>query len=454
MKVIILAGGGGTRLFPLSRTSLPKQFLKIDGKRSLLAETIRRFLLLVKTNDIVIVTNQHYHHHVQHEMVDIGAKDAHILLEPVGRNTAPAITLAVRFCLDELGCESSEVMFVSPSDHIIRSPETFVLVVKQALQAASTDKIITFALKPDRPHTGYGYIQTGQKYGDGYYVTAFKEKPDKEKAQEYINAGNYYWNSGMFAFNIDCFMSELKLYHPQIFELSQKNIKTLVSDFTQMPDISFDYAIAEKSNRVVTIPLTSYWNDIGSWDAIYDVMEKDSAGNVVSGDCMTLECSNTLMLGRSRLIAGIGLKDLLVVETDDVILVAQKGESQKVKELVTQLKRQGRREADEHRTTYRPWGSYTLLGEGPGYRMRKVEVTPGQGLSQHLHYHRSEHWVIIGGTAKITIGEKEQMIHRNESVFIPASTKHKLDNPGRLPLEIIEVQNGDYLEEDDIVKLE
>ncbi|NLP41356.1 MAG: mannose-1-phosphate guanylyltransferase/mannose-6-phosphate isomerase [Veillonellaceae bacterium] len=454
MKVIILAGGGGTRLFPLSRTSLPKQFLKIDGKRSLLAETVRRFLPMIKANDIVIVTNKNYYHHVQHEMVDIGAKDANILLEPVGRNTAPAITLAVRFCLDELGCDSSEVMFVSPSDHIIRSPETFVLAVKQALQAASTDMIITLGIKPDRPETGYGYIQTGQKYGGGYLVTAFKEKPDKEKAQEYINAGNYYWNSGMFAFNIDCFMVELKLYHPQIFELSQKNIKTLVSDFTQMPDISFDYAIVEKSNRIMTIPLTAYWNDIGSWDAIYDVMEKDSAGNVTSGDCMPLECSNTLMLGRSRLIAGIRLEDLLVVETDDVILVVQKGESQKVKELVTELKKQGRREAKEHSTIYRPWGHHTVLCEGPGYRIRRVMVMPGHGLSLHFHYHRIEHWIVIGGTAKIIIANEDHMVHRNESIFIPEPTKHRLDNPGRLPLEIIEVQNGDYLEEDDIVRFE
>lgn len=454
MKVIILAGGGGTRLFPLSRSRFPKQFLRLNEKHSLLAQTINRFLPAVQESDIVIITNQDYYHHVKSEMAECGVHSAHIVLEPVGRNTAPAIALAARYCMDELKCDNNEVLFVTPSDHVVRPTEQFVVAVQQAAIAAAQDKIVTFGIKPDKPETGYGYIQAGEQCGEGYIVESFREKPSQAAAEEYLADGNYYWNSGMFAFTINCIMNEIQVHQPEIYELAQNGVKEMMASFAQMPDISFDYAVAEKSNQVITIPLTAYWNDIGSWDAIYEVLEKDSSGNAVIGDCIPLDCNNTLMLGRSRLIAGIGLEDLLVVETDDVILVAKKGESQKVKELVGKLKKLGRREADEHTTMFRPWGSYTVLGDGTGYKMKKIVVNPGQQLSLQLHYHRSEHWVVIGGTAKVTIGETEQMVHKNESVFIPPSTKHRLENPGRIPLEIIEVQNGDYLEEDDIVRFE
>lgn len=454
MKIVILAGGGGTRLFPLSRTCYPKQFLKLEGQASLLGQTIKRFLPLVTASDLVIVTNKEYVHHVNSELASLNITGAKVILEPVARNTAPAIALAARYCLDELGSDENEVMFVTPSDHVIRPQDEFAKCVNQAAAAAADFQLVTFGIKPDKPETGYGYIQAGERVETGFRVESFKEKPTSETAQEYLDAGNYYWNSGMFVFRIGALWEELKAYHPSISELAAKTFPEMVDNFDKMPEISFDYAVAEKSASVGVIPFTAYWNDIGSWDAIHEVLPKDEAGNAIQGDCLPIDCSNSLLLGSSRLIAGIGLKDVLVVETGDVILVAHKGESQKVKDLVNELKLRGRKEASEHITMFRPWGSYTVLGEGTGYKMKKIVVSPGQRLSLQLHYHRSEHWVVIGGTARVTIGEEDRMVHKNESVFIPPSTKHRLENPGKIPLEIIEVQNGDYLEEDDIVRFE
>ena len=454
MKVIILAGGGGTRLFPLSRTGFPKQFLNLHGDKSLLAQTIERFLPLATAADMVIVTSDDYVHHVKTELAAAKATAAHILLEPVARNTAPAIALAARYCIEQLGCGLDEVMVVTPSDHVVRPLELFAANVRQAVAMANLDKVVTLGVAADSPETGYGYIQAGKPFGSGFVVESFREKPDRETAEAYLASGGYYWNSGLFAFTIDRFFAELKEHQPDIYTLADTGFEAMTRDFAEMPNISIDYAVAEKSRQGVMVPLTAKWSDIGSWDAIYDVLGKDASGNAVKGDCMTIDCANTLMLGSSRLIAGIGLTDLLVVETDDVILVAQKGESQKVKELVGALKASGRAEADVHTTVYRPWGHYTVLGSGQGYKMKKIVVNPGQVLSLQMHYHRSEHWIVIGGTAKVTIGETESMVHENEGVFVPQTTKHRLENPGRLPLEIIEVQNGSYLGEDDIVRFD
>lgn len=454
MKIVILAGGGGTRLFPLSRQGYPKQFLKIGNEASLLAQTIQRFLPLAAATDLLIVTNKEYLHHVQAELKTCGVEGAHIILEPVARNTAPAIALAARYCIDKLGVTENEVMFVTPADHIIRPVADFCKAVHLASSMAEAGKIVTFGITPDKPETGYGYIQAGTSWRDGFVVDSFREKPDAETAEEYVFAGNYYWNSGMFGFTLASLQEELTAFAPEIAVLSSHPFECVIEKFADMPNISIDYAIAEKSQKVVTIPLTTYWNDIGSWDAIYDVMEKDDNGNALEGDCLLVDSANSLVLGRSRLIAGIGLEDLLVVETDDVILVAKKGESQKVKDLVTELKKRGRTEAEVPTTVHRPWGSYTVLGEGPGYKMKKITVAPGGRLSLQMHYHRSEHWIVTGGSARVTIGEEEKIVHENESVFIPMSTKHRLENPGRILLEIIEVQNGKYLEEDDIVRFD
>ena len=454
MKIVLLAGGGGTRLFPLSRARFPKQFLKVTGDESLFAQTVRRFLAVTVASDLVVITNRMHEHLVKAELAACGAAEAHVCLEPVGRNTAPAIALAAAYCRDELGSTESEVLFVTPCDHVVRPVEVFAEGVRAAVKLAEQGGIVTFGVIPTGPETGYGYIQAGEPISGAFEVTSFREKPDLATAEQYLAAGNYYWNSGMFGFTLGRFLRELAAQQPEIAALTAEPVATLLEHFDRMPDVSIDYGIMEKASHVLVIPLTAYWNDIGSWDAIYDVLGKDGEGNAVQGDCINLGCSNTLMLSHRHLVAGIGLEDMLVVETADAILVAKKGESQKVKEVVAQLKLQGRREADEHRTDYRPWGSYTILGEGADYKIKRIVVEPGQVLSLQMHHHRSEHWVVVSGTALVTIGEQEQLICDNESVFVPQTVKHRLANMGRIPLVLIEVQSGRYLGEDDIVRFE
>lgn len=454
MKVIILAGGGGTRLFPLSRRSMPKQFLKIEGEESLLIGTVKRFQGLVTPQDILIVTNEQYYHQVASELRSANIQGVHILLEPAARNTAPAIALAVKYCLGELQCSPDEVLFVSPADHLINPADKFLQYVQTSMPLVKQGRLVVFGITPNKPETGFGYIQAGQPCDAAKTVLQFKEKPDSETAQKYLAAGNYYWNAGMFAFSLDTIMREFEAHAPEIRAQLSTSYEDLLSSFAALPNISIDYAVAEKSRQLLVLPMNLQWNDIGSWDALYEVMSKDADGNVKAGDCTLLDCHNSMFLGRDRLIAGVGVEDIIVVETNDVIVVAKKGETQKIKDLVGILKAQNRREAEEHTTIYRPWGSYTVLGEGPGYKMKRIAVEPAQRLSLQMHYHRSEHWIVTKGTAKVTIGEKEYMVHENESVFVPKSTKHRLENPGRITLEIIEVQNGNYLEEDDIVRFE
>lgn len=455
MKIVILAGGGGTRLFPLSRSCYPKQFIKIGDDKSLFYKTVERSLLLADPSELVIVTNQEYFHHVKAELALCGAQNAHIVLEPCRRNTAPAIALAVRYCLDRLQTNKTEILLVTPSDHMIQPAEIFASAITTGIGVAKQGRIVTFGIKPTQPKIGYGYIQTGDNFeGIALAVESFTEKPNKETAEQYIRDSNYLWNSGIFMFSIAAYLDELKQYQPELYNSTLTDVDILIQKFDQLPNISIDYAIAEKTKNIVTIPMQVNWADSGSWEEIYDVINKDQSDNAIMGDCIAVDCRNTLMLGNNRLVAGIGLDDLIVVETADVVLVAKKGDSQKVKQLVTELSEQGRSEVCENTTMYRPWGSYTVLGEGPGYKMKKITVIPGQRLSLQMHYHRSEHWIVIKGSAKVTIGESEKMVHENESVFVPQSTKHRLENPGRIPLEIIEVQNGSYLEEDDIVRFD
>ena len=477
MKVIILAGGGGSRLFPMSRQAYPKQFLALEDEQSLLAHTVRRYLPLVSAEDIVVVTNARYRYHVENELAECGAQAAQVVLEPVGRNTAPAISLAVAYCAEQLGAAVDEVVLVAAADHMIRPQDAFEACVLQAAEVARTGAVVTFGIPATAPETGYGYIEAGEAEEQAYVVHSFKEKPDWETAERYVAAGNYYWNSGMFAFTVGTLQQEIAAYEPGIAGMLGWSLRETpsvscadsslreeakedgglayaVKHFVEMPDISIDYAVAERSHRVRMVPLTCYWNDIGSWDAMYDVLPKDEQGNALRGDILPLDCHDSLIIGRDRLIAGIGLDDLLVVETDDVVLVARRGESQKVKDVVNQLKKLGRKEAVEHTTVYHAWGTSRIIGRGQGYLMKKVRVQPGKELTLQMHYHRSEHWVFLRGTARVTRGEEQLMLHEGESVFIPQTTKHQLTNPGRISLELIEVQIGTYIGEDDIVRYE
>lgn len=456
MKIIILAGGGGTRLFPLSRACYPKQFLKIAGEKSLLQQTVERFLIIAKQEEIVIVTNKDYIFHVQEDLHEIGAEKINIITEPTGKNTAPAIALAISYCKDCLKCCEDEILFVSPADHLIKPAEKFAELVQQAEQVCKEkNDIITIGVKPTKPETGYGYIQAAGKVADTvFYVKSFKEKPDKVTAEKYLAEGNYYWNAGMFMFSIGRMEIELEQYVPEIAKISQQGYENCINNFIEMPDISIDYAVAEKSTHMSVMPMKEiYWNDIGSFDSIAEVLANKN-GNGIYGDVITADCQNTTILGSDRLISGIGLKNLIVVDTPDSLLITEKGKSQEVKKVVEKLKKEHRKEAIENRTMYRPWGSYTILAEGEGYKVKRITIKPGAKLSLQMHYHRSEHWTVISGTGKLTLDDKVVIFKENESTYIPIAVKHRLENPGQIPLSIIEVQNGRYLGEDDIVRFD
>ena len=467
MKIIILAGGSGTRLFPLSRKNYPKQFLKFNDNKSLFQKTIERSLLFANPQDLIIVTNKDYQFHIKNQLAELfnslTNKVSNIIFEPIKRNTAPAIALAAKFALEKLKVDENEVLFVFPSDHFISPEIKFAEYVNKAEILARKGYIVTFGIRPTKPETGYGYIESDNvKIENAYKVKKFHEKPDLETAKEYLAKGNYYWNSGMFAFTIKTIFEEFKKYAPEIYKiLENKTFEELLENFEKLPDISIDYAVMEKTDRAVVLPLDIGWSDVGSWDAVYDIMNKDQNGNVKVGEVIDIDTRNSLILSNKRIISTIGIEDLIIVETDDVLLVAKKGESQKVREIVKILEKDKnfKNLTEFHTTVYRPWGSYTELEKGDRYRIKRISVKPGEALSLQLHYHRSEHWVVIKGTAKVILedekGElKEFFIHENESIYVPKTRKHRIVNPGKIPLEIIEIQVGEYVEEDDIVRFE
>ncbi len=467
MKAVILAGGSGTRLWPLSRKEYPKQFLKINGSNSLLQQTVKRLAPLVSGEDFVVVTNEKHKFHVLSDLNSIdGSPGNNLILEPVGRNTAPAIGLSALYCMEKLGCGMDEVMVVLPSDHIIRPEDEFRTYLNVAAEVARAGFLVTLGIKPTRPETGYGYIKAGKPVslkagqpstlpGDRCFsVEEFTEKPDRETAGRYFSEGKHFWNAGIFVFTIGTILDELRQWSPDIYQKLGEGFDNTLAHFEEMPDISIDYAVMEKSEKVAVMPVDLYWNDVGCFESMYEAFEKDKDGNIKIGDVLSIDTRDSFVIGNKRLIATIGLEGIVVIETDDAMLITTKDQTQKVREVVDSLRAQGRREVLEHTIVYRPWGSYTVLEEGRRYKIKRIEVNPGARLSLQMHYHRSEHWVVVRGTAKVTIGEGERFIHENESAYVPKSTLHRLENPGKVPIEIIEVQNGEYVEEDDIVRFD
>lgn len=467
MYAVIMAGGSGTRFWPLSREKMPKQLLKIGGEDTLIRETVGRVLPLVGAKDIFIVTNQSLAESINYQLSSKfgGSWDDNFILEPEAKNTAPALGLAALH-LERVDPES--VMVVLAADHFIRNTDDFLDLIRKAVEAARYSYLVTLGIKPYRPETGYGYIKSGEKCResgiDGVSrVEAFVEKPDLDTAKEYLKKGNYYWNSGIFIWKTRTLLAEIEKYQPSLHKglcEIRKNIGTdkeaevIKEVFKKFDSISIDYAVMEKTDRAAIIPADIGWSDVGSWTALDDVSERDASGNVISGNVIDIGSRDSIVYAEKRLVATIGLKDAVVVDTPDATLVCSKDRAQDVKKVVDELKKRKSEEHLTHRTVYRPWGSYTILEDGDHYKIKRLEINPGAKLSHQLHHHRSEHWVVVAGTARVSNGDKEYDVHPNESTYIPMSTKHRLENRGRIPLQIIEVQNGEYLEEDDIVRFD
>lgn len=459
-----MAGGSGTRFWPLSREKMPKQLLKIGGEDTLIQQTVSRVLPLVKREDIFLVTNQGLSDAISFQLTQKfeGSWDMNFILEPEAKNTAPALGLAALH-LNRIDPEG--IMVVLSADHVVRKPSEFLNLVRKACDAAKNDCLVTLGIKPDRPETGYGYIKAGEEQieGDAYRVEAFVEKPDIETAKRYLEQGTYYWNSGIFIWKTRTLLQEIEKYAPSLHAGLMEIQKSIGADneteviskvFKKLDAISIDYAVMEKTDRAAVIPADIGWSDVGSWTALDDVSDRDAAGNIITGNVIDIGSRDSIMYAEKRLVATIGLKDAVVVDTPDATLVCSKDRAQDVKKVVEQLKKRKSGEHLVHRTVYRPWGSYTVLEEGDRYKIKRLVINPGAKLSHQLHNHRSEHWVVVSGTARVTNGENVYDVHPNESTYIPMSTKHRLENPGKIPVQIIEVQNGEYLEEDDIVRLD
>ncbi|KGE51164.1 mannose-1-phosphate guanyltransferase [Xanthomonas axonopodis] len=455
---IILSGGSGTRLWPLSRESYPKQFLPLVGDKSMLQSTWLR-AAPVAGHAPIVVANEEHRFMAAEQLQQLGVKPSAILLEPKGRNTAPAIAVAA---LEATRDGADPLLLVLPSDHVIGNEAAFQAAVKVAAEAAAQGKLVTFGIKPTAPETGYGYIKASAGSGASA-VERFVEKPDLATAQGYLASGEYYWNSGMFLFRASRYLEELRKFHPAIADACQKAWENSKrdADFTRLdkdafaasPSDSIDYAVMEKTADAVVVPLDAGWNDVGSWSSLLDVSKQDAQGNAHHGDVIQLDCQNTYAYG-SRLIAMVGLEDVVVVETPDAVLVGHRDRIQEVKDVVSQIKTAGRSEATWHRKVYRPWGAYDSIDMGQRHQVKRITVKPGAVLSLQMHHHRAEHWIVVSGTAEVTRGEEVLLLTENQSTYIPLGVTHRLRNPGKLPLELIEVQSGSYLGEDDIVRFE
>lgn len=478
MKIIpvVLCGGSGTRLWPMSRQLFPKQLLSLTDEKSLLQNTILRLSSLScdekndSINESIFVSNEEHRFLVAQQLNELGILNSKIVLEPVGKNTAPALTAAA----DIVEKDNDALLLVMPADHVIADKASFHEAICKAAKLAEQDYLVTFGILPTRAETGYGYIKKGSVIDDGngvYGINRFVEKPDAKTAQKYLDSGEFYWNSGMFLIKASVWLKAIDQFNSKIAEACKSAVNNATSDldfirldkasFEASPSDSIDYAVMEKvtedaggSFKGAVVSLDAGWSDIGAWDSLWDISEKDPEGNVLRGDVLTENTRNTMVMAEHRLVSTVGLENIVVIETADAVLVADKDAAQDVKSIVNQIKSQNRVEADIHRCVYRPWGNYQGIDTGERFQVKRIEVSPGSSLSLQMHHHRAEHWIVVKGTAKVTKGEETFLLSENQSTYIPIGVTHRLENPGTIPLEIIEVQSGSYLGEDDIVRFE
>lgn len=459
---IIMAGGTGSRLWPLSRQLNPKQFLALASPDATMLQATLQRLEGLGAAVPRLICNEEHRFLAAEQLRQLGLEGAEILLEPVDRNTAPAIALAA---LQATAKGENPLLLVLAADHLIKDVSAFHKAVRQAEVLANAGKLVTFGVVPTSPETGYGYIEQGAELQEGgFAVSRFVEKPDAATAVDYLAQGNYFWNSGMFMFQAKVYLEQLEAFRPDILAACQKAhdgcerdlhfIRVDREAFAACPADSIDYAVMEKTDRAAMVPLEGGWSDIGSWSALWDVSAKNADGNVVKGDVLPLDTSGTFIHAEHRLVAAVGVENLVIVETKDAVLVAHRDHVQKVKQVVESIRNDGRHEHMNHREVYRPWGVYDSIDNGHRYQVKRITVKPGAKLSTQMHHHRAEHWIVVSGTAGVTIGEKTMLLAENQSVYIPIGEVHSLENPGKIPLELIEVQSGAYLGEDDIVRFD
>ncbi len=460
---LILSGGSGTRLWPVSRKNLPKQFLALTGKSTLFQQTVERTRQLPKVVAPIVVASEAHRFLAADQLLEAGIEGATIVLEPMARNTAPAIALGA---LQALQRDADALLLVLPADHLIGDTEAFVAAVKQATPLAEQGWLVTFGIRPDQPETGFGYIRRAETIdNNGYRVEQFVEKPNRATAESYLADGGYDWNSGMFLFKASRYLEELTTHAPEMLAAVRDAHAKASADldfvridrdaFEQVPDNSIDYAVMEKTQRAAVIPVSCAWSDIGSWSALWSAGSKDEQGNLREGDTLAINTRNSLLRSHKRhLVATVGVDDLIVVTTPDATLVAHRDAAQDVKHVVDQLKALGRSEHSLHRMVRRPWGSYDSLEAADRFQVKRIVVKPGASLSLQKHHHRAEHWIVVSGTAEVTCGDKVFLLSENQSTYIPLGSVHRLRNPGKVSLELIEVQSGSYLGEDDIVRLD
>ncbi len=457
---VILCGGSGTRLWPLSRQSFPKQFLTLSGESSLLQATVRRCAGITK-HPPLLLTQEASRFIVAQQLSDIGLGDFTLMLEPMQRGTAPALVCAALCLKEQFG---DALMLALPSDHLLTDMDEFVDAARLAIEAAHRGWLMTFGIRPDAPETGYGYLRTGQKLEDRLIrLSAFIEKPDRERAEHYLASGDYYWNSGMFIFRCSQLLEEIAACQPFMREACEMAVARARRDqdflrldqdtYASNPELSIDHALMEHTTSAAMVPIEAGWSDIGSWSSVWDTCEKDAQENATSGDVLLDRCESCLILGGDRLIAAVGLTDVVIVDTPDALLVMNRQHAQETRRIVARLQAAGRSEAADHRCVHRPWGEYDAIGRGDRFQVKRITVKPGARLSLQMHHHRAEHWIVVSGTARVTRGEESFLLSENQSTYIEVGAIHSMENPGKIPLELIEVQSGSYLGEDGIVRL-